>query len=128
MIPDYIQQVYEIHGYLAKQALATQKDWQDSVAKRFYEKFIDRYEEKVNLYINGGMDIMGKGLNDLLVFFDEKEQEMAALGGIDMSGGSRNRIHNDFRERVHWSKYNGPNPSELDAPEVKGIMNERERN
>ena len=125
MIPDYVQQVYEIHGALAAQALATQNDWQDSVAKRFYEKFIDKYEEKTNLYINGGTGIVGKGLNDLLIFFDEKEREMAALGGIDMSSGSGNRIHNDYRERVNWDNYRGPDPSKLDAPKVKGIMNER---
>jgi hypothetical protein len=82
MIPDYVDNVYNIHGTLAAQALDTQNYWQDSVAKRFYEKFIDEYEKKVNLYINGrdGSDyITGKGLNDLLVFFDEKENEMANL-------------------------------------------------
>ncbi|MDR0540985.1 MAG: hypothetical protein LBH19_02105 [Dysgonamonadaceae bacterium] len=129
MIPDYVQQVYEIHGALAKQALAAQEDWLDSVAKRYYEKFIDKYEEKVNLYINGGMDITGKGLNELLVFFDEKEREMAALGGMDM-GGSGNyggKIHNEYRERVNWDNYRGANPSQLNAPEIKGIMNERNR-
>ena len=130
MIPDYVQQIYEIHGHLAKQALATQEDWQDSVAKRFYEKFIDKYEEKINLYINGGMDITGKGLNELLVFFDEKEREMNALGGIDMNGSANygGKIHNEYRERVNWDTYNGPNPSELNAPEVKKIMKEREYN
>ncbi len=129
MIPEFVQNVYEIHGHLAKQALATEKDWKDSVAKRFYEKFIEKYEETVNLYINGGMGITGKGLNELLIFFDEKEREMAALGGIDMgSGNYGNTIHNEYRERVNWDRYNGPNPSELNAPEVKEIMNDRERN
>ena len=81
MIPDFVQQVYNIHGVLATQALDTQNYWQDSVAKRFYDKYIDEYEEKVNLYITGipALDITGKGLNELLVFFDEKEREMAAL-------------------------------------------------
>jgi len=79
MKPDFVRQTYDIHGALAAQALDTQDDWQDSVAKRFYEKYIDEYETKVNLYINGGIDILGKGLNDLLVFFDEKEREMAGL-------------------------------------------------
>jgi hypothetical protein len=131
MIPDYVQQVYEIHGALAKQAFAAQEDWQDSVAKRYYEKFIEKYEEKVNLYITGNpyMDITGKGLNDILIFIDEKEREMAALGGIDMGDGSNygSRIHNEYRERVNWDNYCGANPSELNAPEIKGIMNERNR-
>ena len=132
MIPDYVQQVYEIHGALAKQALATQEDWQDSVAKRYFEKFIDKYEEKVNLYITGipYMDMKGKGLNDLLVFFDEKDREMAALGGLDVgsSGNYGSKIHNEYRERVNWDNYRGANPSELNAPEIKGIMNKRDRN
>jgi hypothetical protein len=81
MIPDFVQQVYDIHGALATQALDTQNYWRDSVSKRFYEKFINEYEKKVNLYVTGVplMDMTGKGLNDLLVFFDEKEREMAAL-------------------------------------------------
>lgn len=79
MIPNFVDNVYTVHGALATQALATQNDWQDSVAKRFYENFIEEYEKKVNLYINGGIGILGKGLNELLVFFDEKEREMAAL-------------------------------------------------
>ncbi|MCL2073473.1 MAG: hypothetical protein FWH18_06120 [Marinilabiliaceae bacterium] len=128
MIPDYVQQVFEIHGHLSKQALATEEDWQDSVAKRFYDKFIVKYEEKVNLYINGGMDITGKGLSALLIFFDEKEREMAALGGINISD-SRHKsqtIHNEYRTRENWSPSDGPNPSELKAPEVKEIMNKRD--
>jgi hypothetical protein len=81
MIPDFVQQVYNIHGALATQALDTQNYWQDSVAKRFYEKFIDEYEKKISLYITGVpyMEMTGKGLNDLLIFFDEKEREMEAL-------------------------------------------------
>ena len=79
MIPDYVDNVKDIYGTLAAQALDTQNYWKDSVAKRFYEKYIERYEEKVNLYVNGGMDITGKGLNELLVFFDQKENEMASL-------------------------------------------------
>jgi len=79
MIPDYVDNVKDIHGTLAAQALDTQNYWQDSVAKRFYETYIEKYEEKVNLYINGGMELTGKGLNELLVFFDEKENEMDNL-------------------------------------------------
>jgi hypothetical protein len=36
-------------------------------------------------------------------------------------------VHNDRRERLHYAS-NEVNPSELDAPEVKGIMNKRDKN
>jgi hypothetical protein len=68
-------------------------------------------------------------LNDLLLFFDEKERAMTALGGIDMNGGSNYgyKIHNEYRERVNWETYRGTNPSELNAPKIKEIINERKR-
>jgi hypothetical protein len=130
MIPDYVLQVQETQRNLETQSLVTRENWQDSVAQRFYDNYVNKYDEKIYLYINGGMNITGMGLDELLRFFDKKQNEMEQLSGMNMSidAGSGERIHNDYRERVDWYEpYKGPQPGNLDAPEVKGIMNERER-
>ena len=126
MIPDYVLQVQEIQRNLETQSLVTREGWQDSVAKRFYEKYVDEYNKTTNLYINGGMGMMGMGLDELLRFFDQKQQEMERLSGVGMSihAESGSRIHNDWRERENW---NGTQPGDLNAHEVKRIMNEREK-
>lgn len=126
MIPDYVLQVQEIQRNLETQSIVTREGWQDSVAKRFYEKYVDEYDKKASLYINGGMGMMGMGLDELLRFFDQKQQEMERLSGVGMSihAGSGSRIHNDWREREGWR---GTQPGDLNAREVKGVMNERDR-
>ena len=76
---NFVDDVFNVYGVLAAQANDTQNYWQDSVAKRFYDEYMKEYEEKTNLYANGGSGMTGKGLSELLVFFDEKEREMANL-------------------------------------------------
>jgi len=131
MIPDYVLQVQEIQRNVETQSLATKDIWRDSVAKRFYQQFLNRYSETINLYINGGMGIRGMGLDEILRFFDQKQNEMTHLSGmtIFIAPDTGVKIHNEFRERVNWYEpTDGPNPGNLDAPKIKGIMNERERN
>jgi hypothetical protein len=128
MIPDYVLQVQEIQRNLESQSIVTQENWQDSVAQRFYGNFIKKYDDKIYLYIHGGMDITGKGLDELLQFFDQKQNEMSQLTGMELNidAGFGGKVHNEYREREPWDKYyNSPQPGNLDAGEVKGIMNER---
>ena len=130
MIPDYVLQIQETERNLQTQSIVTRENWQDSVAKRFYEQFVDKYEETMALYINGGMGMTGKGLDELLIFFDQKQKEMAQLTGrnISIDGGFGRRVHNDYREREDWYEpFDGTQPGNLNAYEVKEVMNERNR-
>ncbi len=131
MIPDYVLQVQEIQRNLESQSIVTRENWQDSVANRFFESYIKKYSEVFNIYINGGTGMRGKGLNDLLEFLDQKQKEMSLLTGMDMNvdSGSSGKVHNQYRERNPWNEnYDGPQPGNLDAGEIKGIMNERSFN
>lgn len=81
-IPDYAMQVQEIERQIEAQCDVTAEDWKDAVQKRFYDNFISAYKEKLELYIHGGSGMSGKGINDLLIFLDEKMKEMEAHTGI----------------------------------------------
>ena len=81
-IPDFAMQVQELERQIEAQCDVTAEDWKDSVQKRFYDSFISAYKEKLELYIHGGSGMSGKGINDLLIFLDEKMQEMEAHTGI----------------------------------------------
>jgi hypothetical protein len=131
MIPDYVLQVQEIQRNLETQTIVTRENWQDSVAQRFYDNFIQKYEDTIYLYIHGGIGITGMGLDELLRFFDQKQNEMSQLTGmglnIDTNFGGK--VHNEYRERDPWNKhYDGTQPGNLNAGEVKEIMNERDYN
>ncbi len=131
MIPDYVLQVQEIQRNLESQSIVTKESWQDSVAQRFYENYINKYNDKIYLYIHGGLGMTGKGLNNLLQFFDQKQNEMTELTGIslDFNKITSRKVHNEYRERDPWSdNFDGPQPGDLDAGEVKGIMIERNLN
>ena len=131
MIPDYVLQVQEIQRNLESQSLVTMESWQDSVAKRFYANYMEKYSDVIYLYINGGMEMRGKGLNDLLEFFDQKQNEMAKLTGMDINVDvdSYSKGHNQYRERCSWNEnYEFSQPGNLNAGEIKGIMNERNNN
>lgn len=80
MIPDFVQQILEVQRRLAVQAGLTAESWRDCVRQSYYEEYVERYEADVEdiLY---GRNVLGKGLGELLVFFDEKEGEMASLTG-----------------------------------------------
>lgn len=81
-IPDFTAQVLEIQRQLEGQAAATSDDWKDSVKDRYYARYIDPYRQKIDLYIHGGSDMFGKGIDELLVFLDVQMQEMAKLTGL----------------------------------------------
>lgn len=136
MIPDFVQQTKEILQKLKIQAEATRSGWKDSVADKFYNKVVDVYDVKVEEYIEGATGIYGYGLNDLLVFFDEKEQELQELGfidptmnaGVDISGAP---IVNTWTgHRDNWSSQTfdtgAPNPSNLSANDIQEIEKERD--
>jgi len=130
MIPDYVLQAQEIQRNLESQSIVTMENWQDSVAHRFNDAFIKPYEDRIYLYINGGMDITGMGLDGLLSFIDRKQSEMEQLSGMSInvnpSSGSEGRVHNEWRVRDPWYEpFNGTQPGNLDAREVKGVMNSR---
>ncbi len=78
MTVDYVQQMLEIQRGLLSKAEATKSLWQDDVAKRYYEEYIDYYEKYISNYLDG-TKITGKGLCDLLEFFEKKSAEMSEL-------------------------------------------------
>ncbi len=81
-IPDFAMQVQEIERQIEAQSDVTAEDWKDAVQKRFYDNFINAYKKKLELYIHGGLEMTGKGINELLMFLDEKMQEMEAHTGF----------------------------------------------
>lgn len=81
-IPDFAMQVMEIARQIEAQGSVTADDWRDSVKERYYDRYIELYAQKLDLYIHGGSGMTGKGINDLLVFLDEKMHQMAQLTGM----------------------------------------------
>lgn len=81
-IPDFAMQVLEIERQIEAQCDVTADDWKDAVQQRYYDNFIGSYKEKLELYIHGGLGMTGKGINDLLVFLDEKIQELESHTGV----------------------------------------------
>ncbi len=81
-IPDFAMQVLEIEKGISGQADLSAECWKDNVQRRFYERFIEQYFKDMEIYIHGGTQIVSKGLNDLLVFIDEKLGEMERLTGV----------------------------------------------
>jgi hypothetical protein len=137
MIPDFVLQLQEIQRNLLSQSLITQESWKDSVSRRFYDTFINQYEEVITVYINGGHPMRGKGLNDLLVFLDQKQNEMTQLtgSGLNIQAAQYGKIHDQFeRERNPWGPehegYYDTNrraqPGDLNSAEIAETMRERE--
>jgi len=81
-IPDFVLQVEEIERQLKTQMEATADDWRDRKKDEYYQKYMDPYCERIETYINGGDNMKGKGVNDLVVFCDTKLQEMENISGI----------------------------------------------
>lgn len=81
-IPDFAMQIVEIEKGISGQAEESASLWKDDVQKRYYSEFIERYYKDMEIYIQGGQEIISKGLNDLLVFTDEKLTEMEQLTGV----------------------------------------------
>lgn len=81
-IPDFVLQVEEVERQLKTQMEVTADDWRDRKKDEYYQKYLDTYCESIETYINGGSDMTGMGVNDLVVFCDNKLQEMERLSGI----------------------------------------------
>ena len=76
-IPDFVMQIQEVERQLDSQFTITADDWKDDVQKRYYKDYVDKYKELIDRYINGDDfgNMSGKGLNDLLIFMNEKDAE-----------------------------------------------------
>ena len=82
IIPDFAAQIVEIEKGISGQAELSATSWKDDVQKRYYSTFIDQYFKDIGIFINGGLEIVSKGLNDLLVFIDDKLSEMEQVTGV----------------------------------------------
>lgn len=128
MIPDFVPQTQEILRQLQAQTEVTYQYWQDSVASRFRDNYLAKYDKYLGRYINGSPDQLGMGLAELLQFIDEKAMEMTALSGIAVDEyASGDPVVNDRLERVNWSDDNN-RPGELAYSEFRGVMDNREQN
>lgn len=130
MTRDYVQQMLEIQRGIMAKAEATKSMWQDEVAKRYYSDYIEYYDKYIDNYLQG-KEITGKGLEDLLEFFERKMEEMSQLtgcpnlmggfGGYEVHDGYLNRNMDGFEDSV-------PNPDCLDDKTVHSIEAERTDN
>lgn len=134
MTVDYVQQMMEIQRGLLAKAEATKAMWQDEVSKRYYNDYIDYYEKYINDYIQGN-EITGKGLEDLLEFFEKKTLEMTQLTGCPnpvtngISFGGSGEVHDQYLNRnMDGFDASVPNPNYLDDEIVHNIEDERNEN
>lgn len=135
MIPDFVQQLCEIQACFGRQSEVVRTYWKDVVAEKYYACFVDKFEEKTQFYVQGGLEMTGMGLDDLLVFFDEKENELSELGPLDFSVSNvmnyEGKINNEYREREHWEwqrvENDEPDPSTLSGSEAREIEIQREQ-
>lgn len=134
MTVDYVQQMMEIQRGLLAKAEATKAMWQDEVSKRYYNDYIDYYEKYINDYIQGN-EITGKGLEDLLEFFEKKTLEMTQLTGCPnpvtngISFGGSGEVHDQYLNRnMDGFDASVPNPDYLDDEIVHNIEDERNEN
>ena len=81
-IPDFVLQLQEIERQLKAQMESTADDWRDRKKDEYYQKYLDNYCDDIETYINGGGNMSGFGVNDLVVFCDQKLQEMESLSGV----------------------------------------------
>lgn len=80
MVPNFVQQVASVEEELLTASTNVANYWQDSNKDQFYNSYINEYGNKLELFIHGGTENYGMGLNELLTFLDQKEREMEALG------------------------------------------------
>lgn len=83
MIPDFAAQLEEVKMHFDAQRDTTANLWIDSVQKKFYEVYIEEYDQSMDVYLNGDHSFFNKmtgmGLNELLSFIDKKSSEMESL-------------------------------------------------
>lgn len=80
MVPNFVQQVASVEEELLTASTNVVNYWQDNNKDQFYNSYINEYGNKLELFIHGGTENYGMGLNELLTFLDQKEREMEALG------------------------------------------------
>ncbi len=97
-IPDFSNQMLEVEKQLKTQIVMTQEDWQDEKAESYHKEHLQQYEEKIQLYLNGGLNMVGMGLIELMESVGRKMEEMERLTGVsadvqfDAAAGS---LHNN---------------------------------
>ena len=136
MTLDYVLQMQEIQRAVLAQAEATKSLWQDDVAKRYYYDYVDCYEKDIDAYLRGGTEIKGKGLEEMLEFFEQKIAEMAQLTGCpNPNAGGGDMVHDDRLNRPvgmfgQYAQFDSsvPNPDHLDSETVHSIEEERTEN
>lgn len=81
-IPDFALQLQEISKQLQIQANITDQDWKDKKKEEYFDAYVTPLIEYIDTYINGGNDMSGKGVNDLMDFLAESMDKMEDLTGI----------------------------------------------
>lgn len=80
----YSLQAQAVLDSIGRQSEITAIGWQDCVKERFYHDYMISCIDDINKYINGGTGMQGMGLNELLLYLEEKLKELEALTGIGM--------------------------------------------
>lgn len=132
MTIDYVPQILELQRGLMATAEKTKSMWQDEVADRYFQKYIECYDKYINDYLQGN-EITGMGLEDLLNFFEEKAQKMTELTGcpnpIADHVEAEGEVHDIYLNRnMDGFEPSVPNPDYLDQEKVQGIEDERDEN
>lgn len=130
MTVDYALQMKEIQRAVLAQAEVTKSFWNDEVARRYFEKYVDCYEKDINIYLNGGGEIVGKGLLDLQEFFEKKMEEMSQLSGCPNPNGYRGEdVHDEYLNRKDKPLSKGEySPDFIDKEAVNDIEYNRNYN
>lgn len=81
-IPDFATQMTAVQCQIEAQSDVTAQDWNDVVQRRYYQDYVNVYKERIDIYLNGGTQISGKGLNELLVYVSDLMTQMEQLTGI----------------------------------------------
>ncbi|MBQ7210731.1 MAG: hypothetical protein IJS05_07555 [Paludibacteraceae bacterium] len=81
-IPDFALQLTEVRNQLQVQTDITAQNWQDRKKTEFYETFVELMFEYIDNYINGGKQMRGMGVNDLMELFASSMDEMEKLTGV----------------------------------------------
>ncbi|GHV55854.1 hypothetical protein FACS1894182_01100 [Bacteroidia bacterium] len=71
MMPEYPQQVQNAYRTLESQAETTRSGWHDTVSQRFFNDYMNRYNEDTNAYV--------QELHNTLTIIDKCQNEMTAL-------------------------------------------------
>lgn len=135
MTRDYVPQMLEIQRAVLGQAETTKSMWKDDVAQRYYSSYVEPYEKDIDAYLQGGPEIRGKGLEELLAFFEQKIEEMSQLTGCpNPNSGGGGFVHDSDLNRPN-SMFGSsgvfesvPNPDRLDTEDMLEIEEERTEN